>query len=58
MLSVYFALAVPLWIKMKSALIEYSAPPGAAFLFAIPYAIGSGIAVFMVCWALQNQFKI
>lgn len=57
-LSVYMGLAIPLWFNMRAAAIEYSAPPGAAFLLAIPYALCSGLAVFTVCWLLQFQLKI
>jgi hypothetical protein len=56
--TVFFALGVPLWLQMKNAAVQYSAPPGAAFLLAIPYAIASGVAVFLVCLALQTQLKI
>jgi len=59
MFSVYFALAIPLWYSLKASQnIHNTAPPGAAFLLAIPFAIVSGVSVFLVCWLLQTQIKI
>jgi hypothetical protein len=58
--AVFFATALPLYLNARNPewMKTHTAPPGAAFLLAVPYAVGTAIATFVVCWFLQKFLKL
>jgi hypothetical protein len=55
-ITVYFAYSIPEYYRFQAPELAKinSAPPNVAFLIAIPYAVCSGVAVFLVAWILDK----
>lgn len=57
LLSVYAAVALPLYYKLRDAPplpTSTVIQPVAAFVVAVPFALCSALAVFVVCYLLQR----
>jgi len=54
MVTVYATVALPVFIRLRAVVDVITAPPGAAFLLAVPFALCSAVAVFLVSYFLQR----